>query len=73
LEDGLNLLRAGRIQHDDSNDDGGPARDQESTITFILANKARGWKVALRKTLMLMFGQECMSNSCAAGRKYAKS
>jgi len=40
---------------------------------LIVANKARGWKVALRKMLMLVFGQECMSNFCAEGRKHDKS
>ena len=43
--------------------------DQDSTITFILAeNKARGWKVALRKLLVLTFGHECVANFCAVGR-----
>jgi len=56
---------------DNENDDAG--QNQESMVTFILANKSHGWKVALRKMLMLVFGQECMSNSCATGRKLAKT
>jgi len=47
--------------------------DQDSTITFILADKAIGWKVALRKLPVLTFGHECVANFCAVGRTHSKT
>ena len=44
----------------------------EATAQMILADKSRGWKVALRKLLLLAFGQECLANSCAVGKSNAK-
>ena len=32
----------------------------ELTAQMILADKSRGWKVALRKLLLLVCGQECV-------------
>lgn len=58
------------MQRNDDEDGGIP--DQDSTITFILVNKERGWKVALRKMLIFIIGQECIANSCAVDREHAK-
>ena len=44
----------------------------ELTAQMILADKSRGWKVALRKLLLLAFGQECLVNSCAVGKSNVK-
>ena len=44
----------------------------EATTQINLADKSRGWKVALRKLLSLAFGQECLANSCAVGSSNAK-
>ena len=45
----------------------------ELIAQIILANKSRGWKVALRKLLLLAFSQECLANSCAVGKSNANT
>ena len=48
--------------------------DQKSTmLKMILADKALGWKVAMRKVLQMTFGQNTLAVSCAVGQKYSKN
>ena len=49
----------------------GISMDKISTINMILSNKVIGWKAALRKILVIVFGVDTLSQSCARGRKNA--
>ena len=40
---------------------------------MILANKVMGWKAALRKILVVVFGVDTLSQSCAKGKKNSKT
>ena len=46
--------------------------DGSATVQLILSNTTLGWKLALRKLLLLKFGVNMLGNSCAVGRKDAK-
>ena len=45
--------------------------EQQMAITMITANPSIGWKVALRRVLMVVFGEETLAASCCKGRKNA--
>ena len=47
----------------------GIGRDKMATIGMILSNKTIGWKAALRKILITVFGATTPAQSCAAGKK----
>jgi len=42
-------------------------------LKMILADKALGWKGAMRKVLQMTFGQNTLAVSCAVGRKHSKN
>ena len=44
-------------------------RDQMATIGMILLNKTIGWKAALRKILITVFGTTTLAQSCAVRKK----
>ena len=56
-----------------SNDTGIPDLNAEQmmVIGMISSNPSTGWKVALRKLLMVVFGEETLARSCCKGRKNA--
>ena len=56
-----------------SNDTGIPELNSEQmmVIGMISTNPSIGWKVALRKLLMVVFGEETLAGSCCKGRKNA--
>ena len=43
-------------------------RDQMATIGMILLNKTFGWKAALQKILITVFGATTLAQSCAVGK-----
>ena len=45
--------------------------EQMMVIGMILTNPSIGWKVALRKLLMVVFGEETLAGSCCKSRKNA--
>ena len=44
------------------------SREQELTVHMILSS-APGWRVTLRKILVIVFGMDTLAGSCAVGRK----
>ena len=56
-----------------SNDTGitGLNSEQQMAITMIASNPSIGWKVALQRVLMVVFGEETLAASCCKGRKNA--
>ena len=56
-----------------SNNTGIPDLNSEQTmvIGMMSTNPSIGWKVALRKVLMVVFGEETLAGSCCKGRKNA--
>ena len=44
---------------------------QTMMIGMMSTNPSIGWKVALRKLLMVVFGEEILARSCCIGRKNA--
>ena len=55
------------------NDTGIPDLTCEQTmmVEMMSTNPSIGWKVALRKLLMMVFGEETLARSCCKGRKNA--
>lgn len=47
----------------------GIGRDKMATIRMILLNKTIGWKAALRKILIPVFGATRLAQSCAVRKK----
>ena len=45
--------------------------EKTGTVRMILLNKSMGWKAALRKILIAVFGVETLSRLCAVGKKNA--
>lgn len=51
----------------------GISREKMTTINTILSNKVMGWKAALRKILVAVFGVNTLSQSCAKGKKNSRT
>ena len=47
----------------------GISMEKLSAINMILTNKVMGWKAALRKILVVVFGVDTLSQFCAKGKK----
>ena len=60
--------------HMTTNDDTGITGlngEQRLAISMITSNQSIGWQVALRRVLMVVFGEETLAESCCQGRKNA--
>lgn len=51
----------------------GITKEKMSAINMILSNKTIGWKAALRKILVVVFGIDTLSQSCAKSKKNAQN
>ena len=49
----------------------GLTREQNTAISMILTNPSTGWKVTMRKILVIVFGQQILARSCCVGRRHA--
>ena len=58
--------------HMTTNDDTGItglSGEQRLAISMITGNQSIGWQVALRRVLMVVFGEDTLAESCCQGRK----
>jgi len=51
----------------------GISKEKMATINMIISNKSIGWKAALRKILVAVFGVGTLAQSCAVGKKNANN
>ena len=45
--------------------------EKTTAIRLVLNNKMLGWRAALRKVLVVVFGVNVLANSCAMGKRNA--
>ena len=63
------------LQVDNEDDDLGLglSREQNVTVRMICYSTSTGWKAALRKILVIVYGHEVLAMSCVVGRTNANS
>jgi len=78
LEDQVAKLRQTRAAGDDLGveqplaDTLEVTREQMMTIKMYCANQTIGWKTALRRIMIVVFGNDVLSSSCTVGRRNSK-